>query len=207
MVILGAGVELGEGVTIPEGSRMIATDEDDWGGDDGNDSDETGEGMSEWGPKAFVYKDDNVDDEESVTSENFAQDTWGEVYFTEDDDTSDESGDEESDQEFEDFENESEEETTGGEHDDVKNFRREVIDSIARGLEQGVASDNLVLEINGSKHAWNITLSEVNQCVLYAVLTANTDLTDSKVSAAQLLPTINKNINTLQLLPTINKNI
>ena len=52
-------------------------------------------------------------------------------------------------------EEESEEE--GAEHDDVKNFRREVIESIERGGD----TDNLVLEINGSKHAWNITLSEV----------------------------------------------
>merc|ERR1712013_649217 len=59
----------------------------------------------------------------------------------------------------------------GAEHDDVKNFRREVIESIERGGD----TDNLVLEINGSKHAWNITLSEVNQCVIYAVLTNRVD--------------------------------
>ncbi|MCP4465183.1 MAG: hypothetical protein GY813_00345 [Halieaceae bacterium] len=64
-----------------------------------------------------------------------------------------------------------EESDEGGEHDDVKGFRREVIDSIERGGD----TDNLVLEINGSKHAWNITLSEVNQCVLFAVLTQGTD--------------------------------
>ena len=151
-VILGGEVELGEGVTIPDGVRMIAKDEDDWGQDDENN--ENMSGTSEWGPKAYIYKDDDADDDESITSDQVAHDIWGEVYFTEDEDSSDDSEDEESDQEFEDYENESEEETTGGEHDDVKNFRREVIDSIARGLEQGVASDNLVLEINGSKHAW-----------------------------------------------------
>merc|ERR1711936_1089045 len=73
------------------------------------------------------------------------------------------------DEEVEDEEEESEEE--GGEHDDVKNFRREVIESIERGGD----TDDLVLEINGSKHAWNITLSEVNQCVIYAVLTNGVD--------------------------------
>merc|ERR1719341_3212703 len=96
------------------------------------------------------------------------EDDWGEdgggdklgekaFLYTEEDE--DEEGDEE----------ESEEE--GGEHDDVKNFRREVIESIERGGD----TDNLVLEINGSKHAWNITLSEVNQCVIYAVLTNGVD--------------------------------
>merc|ERR1719466_536076 len=194
-VILGAGVELGEGVSIPDGARMIATEEDDWGEDE--DQDEMGTGSSEWGPKAYVYKEDDADDEESVASDRVIHDTWGEVYYTEDDVSSEGSAEEESDQDFEDFDPESEEEETGGEHDDVKNFRREVIDSIARGLEQGVATDNLVLEINGSKHAWNITLSEVNQCVLYAVLTANINLGDTEVSAAQILPTIFKNINTL----------
>jgi hypothetical protein len=72
------------------------------------------------------------------------------VFFTEDDDSSDESADEESDQEFKNYENESEEESMMV----SEKFCREVIDSIAGGLEQGVASDNLVLEINGSKHAW-----------------------------------------------------
>ena len=150
-VILGAEVELGEGVTIPDGSRMIAHDEDDWGNDEESNDDMSA--ASEWGPKAFIYKNDDADDE-SISSDKDIHDTWGEVYLTEEEESSDESGDEESEHEFEDFENDSEEETTGGEHDDVKNFRREVIDSITRGLEQGVASDNLVLEINGSKHAW-----------------------------------------------------
>jgi len=192
-------VELGEGVTVPDGTRMIANDEDDWGQDDENNDEMTA--TSEWGPKAFIYKDDDADDE-SIASDKDILDTWGEVYYTEDEDSSDESDDDESEQDFEGFENDSEEETAGGEHDDVKNFRREVIDSIARGLEQGVASDNLVLEINGSKHAWNITLSEVNQCVLYAVLTANINLSDTNISAAQILPTIFKNINTLTQLLT-----
>jgi hypothetical protein len=53
----------------------------------------------------------------------------------------------------------------------VKGFWREVIDSIERGGD----TDNLVLKINGSKHTWDITLSEVNQCVLFAVLTQGTD--------------------------------
>jgi len=198
-VILGEEVELGEGVTVPSGARMISNDEDDWGQDDENNDEMTA--TSEWGPKAFIYKDDDADDE-SVASDKDIIDTWGEVYYTEEEDSSDESDDDESEHEFEGFENDSEEETTGGEHDDVKNFRREVIDSIARGLEQGVASDNLVLEINGSKHAWNITLSEVNQCVLYAVLTANINLGDTQLSAAQILPIIFKNINTLTQLLT-----
>ena len=39
--------------------------------------------------------------------------------------------------------------------------------------EKEEGGGNLVLEINGSKHAWITTLAEVNQCVLYSVLTAN----------------------------------
>ena len=48
----------------------------------------------------------------------------------------------------------------------------------------------------------NITLSEVNQCVLYAVLTANISLTSDQLSAATVLPTVLKNISTLQQLLT-----
>merc|ERR1712130_822559 len=89
------------------------------------------------------------------------KDWWGSPFEEIEDGSSEgmsEGGSEDDDEE----EDEEESEEEGGEHDDVKNFRREVTDS-------------LVLEINGSKHAWNITLSEVNQCVIYAVLTNGVD--------------------------------
>lgn len=192
-VVIGAGVELREGVIISKGTKLVASEEDDWGDDDEQES-----VVSEWGPKAYIYKDDDADDDDgSVSSEKIVHDTWGEVFVTDDENSCDEDVDEDSDQDFEIGDDSEDEEDVGVEHDDVKNFRREVIDSILRGLEQGVNADNLVLEINGSKHAWNITLSEVNQCVLYAVLTANID---DKLSASSLLPSVLKNIGNLQQL-------
>ena len=86
------------------------------------------------------------------------------------------------------------------EHTDVKNFRKEVIESITRGIEQGVLKDNLVLEINGSKHAWNTNLSEVNQCVLFSVLTANVALDSPELTPQTLLAAVLKNINKLSQL-------
>merc|ERR1712111_114311 len=109
-----------------------------------------------------------------------------------DDDSSDDESDE--DQDPDDIVGLSDDD----EHDDVKNFRREVMDSINRGLEQGLAPDNLVLEINGSKHAWNTTLAEVNQCVLYSVLTANVTLENA--TGKSILPTVLKNIKKLSQL-------
>merc|ERR1712243_76616 len=121
-----------------------------------------------------------------------------------DDDDDDSSDDENEDDQFMDGNSSDddatvpEDEDDDQEHDDVKNFRREVMDSVNRGLDQGVAPDNLVLEINGSKHAWNITLSEVNQCVLYSVLTAN--ITLENATAKAILPSVLKNIKKLSQL-------
>merc|ERR1711915_843612 len=64
--------------------------------------------------------------------------------------------------------------------------------------EKGLAPDNLVLEINGSKHAWNTTLAEVNQCVLYSVLTANVSLENA--TGKSILPTVLKNMKKLSQL-------
>ena len=55
-----------------------------------------------------------------------------------------------------------------------------------------------MLEINGSKHAWNTTLAEVNQGVLYSVLTANIDLEGA--TGKTILPAVLKNINKLDQL-------
>jgi len=158
--LVGEGVILEASVIVPELTRISAAQEDDWGEDGGDDK---------LGEKAFLYTEEDEDEEEEE-EEEMKKDWWGSAYEEAEDGSSEgmSEGSSEGDDEEEE-EEESEEE--GGEHDDVKNFRREVIESIERGGD----TDNLVLEINGSKHAWNITLSEVNQCVIYAVLTNGVD--------------------------------
>ena len=144
--LLGEDVVLEAGLVVPEFTRISASQEDDWGEDGGGDK---------LGEKAFLYNEEE-DEEEDDDEEEKKKDWWGSAYEDCEDGSSEGMSEEGSDdEEVDDEEEESEEE--GGEHDDVKNFRREVIESIERGGD----TDNLVLEINGSKHAWNITLSEV----------------------------------------------
>jgi len=203
-VILGNDVELGPSVKIASGARIVASLDDDWGDDGDTGEDESGA----LGPKAFIYNEDEVDedeDEEDFVGLGADLDPWGEVFAPgDDDDDDDSSDDEDEDDQFMDGNSSDddatvpEDEDDDQEHDDVKNFRREVMDSVNRGLDQGVAPDNLVLEINGSKHAWNITLSEVNQCVLYSVLTAN--ITLENATAKAILPSVLKNIKKLNQL-------
>ena len=189
-LLLGPGVELSPGVTVEAGSRLVAAQEG-WGGE------EEGEGEDQLGPKAFLYtEDDEEEDEEELEGLGLVIDPWGEVYQTESENSSDESSSDEDGILY----SEEEEEVENTEHEDVKNFRKEVMESITRGLEQGVHKDNLVLEINGSKHAWNTNLSEVNQCVLFSVLTGNIDFAAGKMSAPSTLSAVVKNIKKLSPL-------
>lgn len=41
-------------------------------------------------------------------------------------------------------------------------FFTEVIDSLTRGFEDELQCDNLILEINSSRYAYNVTVKEVN---------------------------------------------
>lgn len=41
-------------------------------------------------------------------------------------------------------------------------FFSEVIDSLTRGFEDKLQCDNLILEINSSRYAYNVTLKEVH---------------------------------------------
>nr|CAH7737641.1 unnamed protein product [Callosobruchus chinensis] len=54
--------------------------------------------------------------------------------------------------------------------DDTKLFYTEVIDSLTRGIEDKLPCDNLILEINSSRYAYNVILKEVNFNVVKAVL-------------------------------------
>ncbi|CAM9751250.1 translation initiation factor eIF2B subunit epsilon [Lampetra fluviatilis] len=49
--------------------------------------------------------------------------------------------------------------------DDTKMFYNEVLDSLQRGAEENVSCDNLVLEINSSKYAYNVSLRDVMQAL------------------------------------------
>ncbi|XP_030032331.2 translation initiation factor eIF-2B subunit epsilon [Manduca sexta] len=54
--------------------------------------------------------------------------------------------------------------------DDTNIFLQEVIDSLARGYEEKLKCDYLILEINSSRYAYNIQLHEVNFFVVKALL-------------------------------------
>ncbi|KAJ3658200.1 hypothetical protein Zmor_009954 [Zophobas morio] len=54
--------------------------------------------------------------------------------------------------------------------DDTKLFFTEVIDSLTRGFEDELRCEHLILEINSSRYAYNVTVREVNFNVIKAIL-------------------------------------
>lgn len=54
--------------------------------------------------------------------------------------------------------------------DDSKLFYKEVLDSLTRAVNENVSWENLVLEINSSKYAYNVTMREVNSLVTSAIM-------------------------------------
>ncbi|KAB0799072.1 hypothetical protein PPYR_06952 [Photinus pyralis] len=54
--------------------------------------------------------------------------------------------------------------------DDTNLFLTEVVDSLTRGFEDKLQCDNLILEINSSRYAYNVSVKEVNFNVIKAIL-------------------------------------
>lgn len=54
--------------------------------------------------------------------------------------------------------------------DDDEAFFSEVLDSLVRGYEETIKNENLVLEINSSKHAYNISINDVYATIARALL-------------------------------------
>lgn len=54
--------------------------------------------------------------------------------------------------------------------DDVETFLSEVIDSLARGFQDKLRCENLILEINSSRYAYNVNMRQVSYNVVKAIL-------------------------------------
>ncbi|KAJ8682047.1 hypothetical protein QAD02_017839 [Eretmocerus hayati] len=52
----------------------------------------------------------------------------------------------------------------------VKNMGKEVIDSLLRGYQDQLKCENLILEINSSRYAYNVTIRQVSYNVIKAIL-------------------------------------
>ncbi|KAG7526046.1 translation initiation factor eIF-2B subunit epsilon [Solea senegalensis] len=82
------------------------------------------------------------------------------------------------------------------EMDDVKVFQIEVLGTLQRGLDENISCDNLVLEINSLKYAYNITLKEVMQILTRVALEYPFQQQGPQLTASQyvavLLPLLKK---------------
>ncbi|XP_071793924.1 translation initiation factor eIF2B subunit epsilon-like [Asterias amurensis] len=83
--------------------------------------------------------------------------------------------------------------------DDTKLFYNEVVDSLQRTVDENVKVENLILEVNSSKYAYNVSMKELNQLVVKAIMEMPHLKAAEPLTAAQLLPALKRLLN--KMLP------
>lgn len=66
-------------------------------------------------------------------------------------------------------------------------FFSEVLDSLIRGYDDRLPCDNLILEINSSRYAYNLSVKEVNFLVVKAMLTIPVHSATAETNSKELL--------------------
>uniref|UniRef100_A0A8C2BD19 Translation initiation factor eIF2B subunit epsilon n=1 Tax=Cyprinus carpio TaxID=7962 RepID=A0A8C2BD19_CYPCA len=200
--VLAYNVVVGPDITLQEGTVLSMhhpdeeddEDEDEFLSDDdvGYSKDKTKQKGSLFNPaevgsegKGYRWKSSSLDDTEE---DELAECIWGLALNP-------------------DPESDSESEVSEGSHDlgshpaspeldDVKVFQNEVHGTLQRGLDENISCDNLVLEINSLKYAYNISLKEVMQILIRVVLEFPFQQQGAQISTAQysshLLPLLKK---------------
>uniref|UniRef100_A0A673L0H2 Translation initiation factor eIF2B subunit epsilon n=1 Tax=Sinocyclocheilus rhinocerous TaxID=307959 RepID=A0A673L0H2_9TELE len=199
--VLAYNVVVGPDITLPEGTvlSMHHPDEEDDEDDDEFLSDDNDVGYRKDKTKQKVFNPAEVGSEgkgyrwktsslEDTEEDELAECIWGLVLNA-------------------DPESDSESEVSEGSHDlgshpaspeldDVKVFQNEVHGTLQRGLDENISCDNLVLEINSLKYAYNISLKEVMQILIRVVLEFPFHQQGAQISTAQysshLLPLLKK---------------
>uniref|UniRef100_A0A8C7B7V3 Translation initiation factor eIF2B subunit epsilon n=1 Tax=Neovison vison TaxID=452646 RepID=A0A8C7B7V3_NEOVI len=181
--VLTSQVVVGPDITLPEGSVISLhppdAEEDE---DDGQFSDDSGANQEKekvklkgYNPaevgvagQGYLWKAADINMEEE---EGLRQNLWGLKINVE----------EESETESEQSMDSEELDSLAGspQLDDIKVFQNEVLGTLQRGKEENISCDNLVLEINSLKYAYNISLKEVMQVLSHVVLEFPLQQTDS----------------------------
>lgn len=172
--VLTSQVVVGPNIRLPGGSVIslhppdAEEDEDDgqFSDDSGADPEKEKVKLKGYNPaevgvagQGYLWRAENMDLEEE---EELRQSLWG-LHINMEDES----------------ESESEHSLDSGELDsragspmldDIKVFQNEVLGTLQRGKEENISCDNLVLEINSLKYAYNISLKEVMQVLSHVVL-------------------------------------
>lgn len=146
--ILSAYTVIGPSVTLKEESIFVAEES-------GFDNGEINVSVVGTGGKAYAYTVEDEDD--SDTDKDSVKDVWGVSTGVVDHEESDTESEDVSDRD-------------SPLPDDTKLFYNEVLDSLSHGVDENVHCENLVLEVNSSKYAYNVTMKELNMLVVKAIL-------------------------------------
>ncbi|XP_045204688.2 translation initiation factor eIF-2B subunit epsilon-like [Mercenaria mercenaria] len=154
--VLNSQVSVGPDVELKAGTVAVSRlEEDDFGEEvDATDGDIT-EAMYGSKARAFTYKDpdDDMSDTEEITKHIWGLTVESESSEEEDSDRSSESGSE-----------------PASLPPDVPVYYTEMLDTIQRSKDENISPENLILEINSLKHAYNITIKELTGLVVKVML-------------------------------------
>ncbi|KAK1797381.1 hypothetical protein P4O66_008745 [Electrophorus voltai] len=188
--VLAYNVVVGPNISLPEGTvvSMHHPDEEDDDDEDEFLSDDNDVALIKdktkqkaFSPaevglegRGYLWKTSSLDDTEE---EELVQCIWG-LVLKPDPDSESESEDSQGS-------HDPGSRTESPELDDVRVFQNEVHGTLQRGLDENIGFDNLVLEINSLKYAYNITLKEVTQVLTRVVLEFPFQQQGAHISTAQ----------------------
>nr|XP_037278889.1 translation initiation factor eIF-2B subunit epsilon-like [Rhipicephalus microplus] len=155
--VLSFGVVVGPEIKLKEGTLLQPTPDTDGFEDEPAQVEECDPSLVGKEGLGFLCRPEDEDDDED-DDEALPEDVWGKSPPSlEDEDSGPEEDDLSSD-------------GTASPVDDTKLFYSEVVESLQRGVEENVKCDNLILEINSSRYAYNIAMRGVIAVVTRVVL-------------------------------------
>uniref|UniRef100_A0A023GD56 Translation initiation factor eIF2B subunit epsilon n=1 Tax=Amblyomma triste TaxID=251400 RepID=A0A023GD56_AMBTT len=155
--VLSFGVVVGPDIHLKKGTLLQSTPDTDGFEDEPANVEECDPALVGKEGRGFLCRLDQ-DEEDEDNEEVMIEDVWGQPPPP--------SEDEDSAPEEEDISTDG----TTSPVDDTKLFYNEVVESLQRGVEENVKCDNLILEINSSRYAYNIAMRGVIAVVTRVVL-------------------------------------